>query len=222
MGKSFKVGTRPSPLAIKQTEEVINLLLEKKSSIKTEIIRIETRGDRDKETLITEIEGSDFFTDEIETALLKKEIDMAVHSAKDVPAELDENLRIFIIKNRYDRRDAFVSKTGISLANLRAGAIIGTSSTRRKEGLKKFRDDLEVVDIRGTIEERITKLKNTGLDGIVIAACALERLGLEYLITERIPPDIIQPHPLQSFLAIEVRRDDTELIDMLGTLEFKT
>lgn len=215
----LRVGSRKSPLALRQVEEVVGYLRE--SGIKTniEVVGIDTFGDKDKITPISDIEGSDFFTREIEEALLRGDIDFAVHSAKDLPDILPCGLCIAAITPPIDSYDALVSKNKLSLEELPIKARIGVSSSRRKTQLKSYREDFEIVDIRGNIEERLRKFDESELDAIVIAACALKRLGLESRITQRIPFEILKPHPLQGSLAIEVRQDDLELSDLFSKID---
>jgi len=208
--KVYRVGTRRSPLALKQVEEVIQTLKKTYPDVKFEIVGIETVGDWDKTTPISLVEGSDFFTRQIDEALLAGEIDFAVHSAKDLPDRLRDGLTIAAVTISLDPYDCLVSKRGLNLASLPFGARIGTSSLRRKEGLKKYRPDFQMMDLRGNIEERLSKLDRGEFDAIVIAACGLMRLGLENRLTEKIPFEILQPHPLQGCLAV-VTRDGEEL-----------
>ena len=212
MERSYKIGTRTSSLALKQVEEVLGALKKFYPAVRISIVGIDTYGDKDKTTPVSKIEGSDFFTREIDEALLNGKIDFAVHSAKDLADNLREGLVIAAITDSIDPYDVLVSKSGLGLDELPYGARIGTSSLRRKRQLKNYRNDLQIVDIRGNIEERLRKLDETGLDAIVIAAAGLIRLGLENRITQRIPSDILQPHPLQGRLAIEARRDDEDII----------
>ena len=212
MERSYKIGTRTSSLALKQVEEVLGALKNFYPAIKASIVGIDTYGDKDKTTPVSRIEGSDFFTREIDEALLKGKIDLAVHSAKDLADDLREGLVIAAITDSIDPYDVLVSKSGLRLDELPYGARIGTSSLRRKSQLKNYRKDLQIVDIRGNIEERLRKLDETDLDAIVIAAAGLIRLGLENRITQRIPSDILRPHPLQGRLATEARRDDEDII----------
>lgn len=241
MERCYKVGTRTSPLALKQVEEVLEALRKFYPDFRAEIVGIETYGDRDRTTPISEIEGSDFFTREIDEALLRGEIDFAVHSAKDLPDKLREGLTIAAITKSIDPYDVLVSKENLKLEELSYGAKIGTSSNRRKQGLLKYRPDFEIVDIRGNIEERLklvdglsfiadSKKKNKShkpsainykpsLDAIVIAAAGLIRLRLEDRITQRIPFEIITPHPLQGRLAIVVNENNPELINLLSVID---
>ncbi len=219
--RTIRVGTRRSPLALRQAEEVWGNLRKAYPDIKLEIIGIETYGDKDKTTPISEIEGTDFFTREIEEALLKNDIDFAVHSAKDLPDKILQGLTVAAITKSLSPYDALVSKERFKINELPKGAKIGVSSLRRKTQLKKYRDDFQLIDIRGNIQERLEKLDTDGLDAIVVAACALVRLGLEERITQRIPFKILKPHPLQGSLAIEVRENNIQLINLLKVLNEK-
>src|SRR3990167_8023506 len=158
MERNYKIGTRTSPLALKQLEEVLGGLLKFYPALKADIIGIETYGDKDKNTPISDMEGSDFFTREIDEALLKGDIDFAVHSAKDLPDKIREGLYIAAMTQAIDPYDALVSKEGLKLGELPVGARIGTSSSRRKEQLKAHRGDFEIADIRGNTEERLKLL----------------------------------------------------------------
>ena len=218
-GRTLRIGTRSSPLALKQVEEALGYLRKFYPEFSSEIISIDTYGDRDKVTPISDIEGTDFFTREIDEALLRGDIDFAVHSAKDLPDETPKGLAVAAITKSIDPYDALVSKGNLKLGELRNGAQIGVSSGRRKTQLKKYRDDLQIVDIRGAIEERLDKLDKNGLDAIIVAACALMRLGLEYRITQRIPFQILKPHSLQGSLAIEARAEDLDLIKFLSKID---
>ncbi|NQU94701.1 MAG: hydroxymethylbilane synthase [Candidatus Omnitrophica bacterium] len=219
MAKTYKIGTRTSPLALKQVEEILNALNDAGTSLKAEIVGIDTCGDKDKFTPISYIEGEDFFTKEIDQALLLGEIDFAVHSAKDVPFVLAEGFHIAALTESIDPYDVLVSRDGLKLDSLPFGARIGTSSIRRKEALKKFRPDFELVDIRGNIQERLKILETTSLNAIVIAAAGLIRLGLEERITEILPPHILEPHPLQGRLAVIARAEDSDLIEILSKID---
>ena len=215
----FRVGTRTSPLALRQVEEVIGFLREFYPDIKTEIIGIDTYGDKDKITPISEMEGTDFFTREIEEALLKGEIDLAVHSAKDLPDKIPEGLYLAAITKSIDPYEALVSRNNRKLSEIPYGAEIGASSQRRKTQLKAYRNDFKMVDIRGNIQERLHRLDQGDLEAVIVAACALVRLGLEERITERISFKILKPHPWQGSLAIETREEDTDLIKLLSKID---
>lgn len=215
MGKNVKtenldirivIGTRPSPLALKQVEEAAGIFGLKDYEIRT----YDTSGDKDRRTPISEIEGTDFFTDSLDQALLKGDIDCAVHSAKDLPEILPAGLKVAAFTEPLDPSDALVSKNNLKLKELPYGAKIGASSARRKEQLKKFRSDFHIIDIRGNIDERLKKFEQWNLDGLIVATCALIRLNLDARITERIPAEILRPHPLQGALAITIRANDYE------------
>ncbi len=213
MAETFRIGTRKSPLAIKQVNEVKNRLRQLYPDREPEVVAIDTHGDKDKDTPISDIEGTDFFTREIDQALLKGEIDVAIHSAKDLPDELTQGLEIVFTTESIDPHDCLVSKSGLKLDELPDGTRIGTSSQRRKDQLKKYRSDFEILNIRGNIEERLKLLDNRErrIDAIVIAAAGLIRLCLEHRITQRIPFEILKPHSLQGSLAVVARKDKLTL-----------
>jgi len=221
MSTKLRLGTRDSQLAIKQVEEVIGLLKEKYPEMGFEIKEYKTSGDLDKTTPLSAVERQDFFTDTIEKALLDEEIDIAVHSAKDLPEVIPSGLVISALTKTIDPYDILVSKNNLKLDELPKGAKIGTSSRARKEGLKKFRPDLEIVDIRGNIEERLALFEHSDLEGMVIASAGLIRLGLEKRITQRIPFEIIKPHPLQGSLAIEVKKDNLGLVKLTNSMDIR-
>ncbi|MCM8796993.1 MAG: hydroxymethylbilane synthase [Candidatus Omnitrophica bacterium] len=221
MDRVYRIGTRTSPLALRQVEEILEGLRKFYPDFKAEIIGIDTYGDKDKFTPISQIEGTDFFTKEIDEALLTGEIDFAVHSAKDLPDEIPKGLVVVAITESIDPYDALVSKGNLRLDELRKGAKIGTSSLRRKMQIKNYRRDFQIVDIRGNMDERLRTLEETDLDAVVVAAAGLIRLGLKDGVTQRIPFEILKPHPLQGSLAIVVREDNQELIDLLKVLNEK-
>ncbi|NQT95030.1 MAG: hydroxymethylbilane synthase, partial [Candidatus Omnitrophica bacterium] len=220
MAEAYRVGTRKSPLALRQVVEALRAIKASFPDMLIEVLPIDTYGDKDKDTPVSDTEGSDFFTREIDNALLEKRIDFAVHSAKDLPDEPKEGIIVAAMTESIDPYDVIVSKDGLGLKELAKGAVIGTSSKRRKESLKKFRPDFNIVDIRGNIEERLELLDNgaKNLDAIVIAAAGLIRLGLENRITQKIPINIIEPHPLQGCLAVVIREQDRGLLDIFSVL----
>ncbi len=213
--KTFLVGTRGSKLARIQTLWVI----EKLKALYPHLDFIEkvitTRGDKG----ITE--GVGVFVKEIELALLRKEIDLAVHSLKDLPTKLPEGLSIAAIPDRADPRDVLISKDGKTLKNLKRGAVVGTSSLRRKAQIKALRPDLNVVDIRGNVDTRIRKLEEGEIDAIILAKASVERLGLEKYITEILSFDIMLPAVGQGALAVEVREDNTIVGNMVKSIDSK-
>ncbi len=198
MAKIFKLGTRASRLALKQAEEVQQYL----PLAEFEVIRIYTQGDKDKLTSISEVEGSDFFTREIDQALLREEIDVAVHSSKDVQEILPKGLKVILETKSISPYDALVSRDNLTLQELPAASRIGASSLRRKEQLKLARPDLYIVDIRGTIEERMGFLEVNKIDALLVAHAALLRLGLENKAAQILSPDVFFPHPKQGSLTL--------------------
>ena len=202
--RRIRIGTRASRLALAQVNEVVRRF----GIGEYAIVVYDTSGDIDKDTPIAEVEGTDFFTDRIERALLRKEIDLAVHSAKDLPDRIPEGLMIVATTESIDKDDVLVSKGNLKLSELPAGAKVGTSSRRRKESLLMLRSDLEIIDLRGNIEERMEKLDRGEYAAIVIAAAGLIRLGLEHRIAERLP---FETAPGQGALALEIRKEDKEL-----------
>ncbi len=211
----YKIGLRPSRLAIKQGQELERLL----PCARFKLIPIETQGDKDKITPIFAVEGSDFFTREIEEALLRGDVDLAVHSAKDLEEELPEGLTIAAITASISPYECLVCRRRQRLGELPQGAVIGTSSAKRQAAIRRYRPDLAIRDIRGSIEERLEQLDKGKYDAIIMAHAALLRLGYEDRIAEIIPPEIIAPHPLQGSLAVEVRSRDEQLIRLFSVLD---
>ncbi len=213
----IKVGTRPSNLALKQTQEIRRLLPEVKFNIKP----IGTKGDKDKVTSLSLRENTDFFTYEIERALLNGEIDVAVHSAKDLEENPPRDLTIAAMTRSVSRFDSLVTKRDFTLDTLPSGSIIGTSSRNRKIGVLKYRSDLATLDIRGNIDERLFQLDKGYFDAIIVAHAALIRLGYKDRISQIISLDIIQPHPLQGRLSVQVRKDRKDLIEIFRSIDEK-
>lgn len=219
MSRVLRVGSRLSPLALKQTAEVEEALGIHYSGLRFEVVGFTTPGDRDKTTPLSDVEGGDFFTRDLDEALLAGKIDLAVHSAKDLPEASPAGLTVAALTRSLDSSDALVSRGGMKIDALVSGVKIGASSLRRKMQLKAYRQDFEIVDVRGTIEERLARMDTDGLDALIVASCALMRLGLSSRIAQRIPGDILTPHPLQGSLAVVVRSRDTQLIEYLKVLD---
>lgn len=203
----IRVGTRPSCLALRQVEEVQTQI----PGINFKVIPILTEGDKDKTTPLILRENSDFFSYEIEQALLRGEIDAAVHSAKDLEENIPDELSIVAMTKSISRFDCFVSRFGYTLDTIPAGSIIGTSSRNRREGIKGYRKDLIIKDIRGNVDERLKQLNRGDFDAIVVAHAALIRLGLSGRITNIIPFNIINPHLLQGRLAVQILKKRQDL-----------
>ncbi|WP_047981689.1 hydroxymethylbilane synthase [Ornithinibacillus contaminans] len=213
------VGSRQSNLALTQTNWVINEL--KKAGVKHEfeVKKIVTKGDRILDVTLSKVGGKGLFVKEIEQALYDQEIDFAVHSMKDMPAELPEGLVISSIPVREDHRDALISKDKLMLQDLPENSIVGTSSLRRAAQLLAVRPDIEIKWIRGNIETRIRKLEEEAYDAIILAVSGLKRVGLsEDLITEYLEPEVCVPAVGQGALAIECREDDEEVRELLATI----
>ena len=214
------VGTRGSNLALVQTNWVVEQLKKNNPDIEFEIKIIKTKGDLIKDLPLDKIGDKGLFVKEIEKSLLDKEIDMAVHSMKDMPSYLPEGLKFAHSPRREDPRDALIFREGYkTLEDLPQGAKIGTGSKRRKYQLLKHRPDLEIVPIRGNIETRIMKIETENLDGVVLAASGLRRAGLEEKIDYYIPTDIMLPAPAQGILALEIREDDKETEKIIDSIK---
>ncbi|OXT06440.1 hydroxymethylbilane synthase [Thermoanaerobacterium thermosaccharolyticum] len=204
--KKIRVGTRSSELALTQTLIVVNEIKKYKPDIEFEIVKISTKGDSVLNVPLSEIGGKGLFVKEIEDALINNEIDMAVHSMKDMPYEVPNDLKLLSVYRREDPRDVFISRSE-KFIDLKNNARIGTSSLRRSVQLKNLRPDIEIVPIRGNIATRIKKMHELNLDGIVLAASGIKRLGLEDMIKDYFPVELIVPAPCQGILAVEIRRD---------------
>lgn len=203
----IRIGTRPSPLALKQVEEAVAILGKIYPGASYAIHKIFTAGDKDRVTPISEVEGSDFFTRELDESLLAGHIDFAVHSSKDLPDILPEGLIVAVETDSISRYDALVSKGNIKFAGLPAGRRIGASSSRRKSEIAALRKDLNIVNVRGNIEERIALVDLGKVDALVVAEAALIRLGLEHRSSEILPLELFKTHPKQGSISLVVRED---------------
>lgn len=212
----IRIGSRPSPLALLQVNEVVDLLQEKGISLQYELIKIPTQGDQDKKTRLTSNVADDFFTNNIDHALLKGKIDAAIHSAKDLPQKLNPKLEVVALTSCLDDTDAWVSPTPFD--RLPSKAKVGTSSFLRQDAIRRLRPDLKLVPVRGTIQERIRLIEEGKIDGIIAATCALKRLKLERLIKDIFP---WEGAPLQGQLAVVCRRDDQNLKKIFGCLDVR-
>ncbi len=214
------IGTRGSRLALNQTKWVIDELEKHYPELACEMKIIKTKGDLIQDKPLDKIGDKGIFTKEIEAELLKGNIDMAVHSMKDMPSELPLGLRFTRTLKREDARDVLILKEGYaSIEDLPIGATIATGSKRRKYQLLAYRSDLNIVPIRGNVDTRLCKLEEEKLDGIVLAAAGLHRLGLADKITCYLPMEIMLPAPAQGALAIEIRQEDTKAYDLVKVLE---
>jgi hydroxymethylbilane synthase len=210
-----KIGTRGSKLAIIQAEMVKKLLLEKDSMLKVDIIIIKTKGDKILDSPLSKIGDKGLFTKELETALLTNRIDLAVHSLKDLPTELPEGISLGGVLKREDVRDAFISKDGKLLSEMPRGSVIGTSSLRRRSQLLRLGKGFQIIDIRGNVDTRLSKLESGYCDGTILACSGMIRSGLEYKITEKLSPNIMMPAISQGIIGIEINENNSSIKELL-------
>ncbi len=202
----LKIATRKSKLAQVQTEFVMEIL-NKIHGIECEKVLTDTIGDQRLDVTLDKIGGKGLFIKELEKLMYDGTAEAGVHSMKDVPYELPEGFSIAAMPIREDVRDAFVSLNGLKFKELPVGARIGTSSKRRSEQLKILRPDVEIVPVRGNVQTRIKKIESENLDGIILAAAGLKRLGMEHIITDYFEPDEMVPAIGQGALGIEIYKD---------------
>lgn len=212
------IGTRGSKLALWQANWIKDKLERLYPDLVIEIEKIKTTGDKITDAPLSRIGGKGLFVKEIEEALFKSRIDIAVHSMKDVPAELPEGLHIAAICERENPRDAIISNNNKSLQELPDGAVLGTSSLRRTVQLKAIRTDFNIKPLRGNVDTRIKKLKNGDFDAIILAMAGIKRMGLENLITEVISEDTMIPAIGQGAIGIETRVDDEFINEIIKPL----
>ncbi|WP_018921631.1 hydroxymethylbilane synthase [Salsuginibacillus kocurii] len=217
--KTIVIGTRKSNLAMKQTEWVIEQLNALQLPYHFEIKKIVTKGDQILDVTLSKVGGKGLFVKEIEQALENGEIDMAVHSMKDLPSEVAEGFAIGAITNRVDPRDAYIANDHVPFSELPAGAVVGTSSLRRSAQILAARPDLKVQWVRGNIETRLRKLREEGFDAIILAAAGLERMGwTTEIVTEFLDTTMSLPAVGQGALGIECRENDKDVLEVLSHL----
>ena len=207
MSSKIIIGTRGSALALWQTYWIQNKLQKLAPECRFEVKHIKTSGDKILDAPLAQIGGKGLFVKELELALLNGEIDLAVHSMKDMPTVLPDGLTIGAITERADPSDALVSHKGLKFTDLPLNAKVGTSSLRRRAQLLYSRPDLNIYNLRGNLDTRIAKLKNEGFDAIVLATAGVQRLGFDELITERLPYEICLPAVGQGAIGVEVRTE---------------
>jgi hydroxymethylbilane synthase len=217
--RRVRIGTRGSALALAQTRGLEARLRECHPGLTTELVIIKTTGDKLKDVPLAQVGGKGLFIKEIEEALLAGEVDLAVHSLKDMPADLPPGCSLGAVPPREDYRDAFISRRYASLAEVPAGGRLGTGSLRRKVQLLHRRPDLEVVHLRGNVDTRLKKLETEGLDAIILAAAGLRRLGLGHLPRALLSEAEMLPAIGQGALGLEVRADDKEMQELLAPLD---
>ncbi|MGE0621786.1 MAG: hydroxymethylbilane synthase [Pseudomonadales bacterium] len=213
------IATRESRLALWQAEFIRDELARARPDLGVVLLGMTTRGDRWLSSPLSEVGGKGLFIKELEDALLTRRADVAVHSMKDVPAHLPEGFALPLVGYRADVRDALVTPSGATLAELEPGAVVGSSSLRRQAMLLGARPDLVVKPVRGNVGTRLDKLDAGEYDALVLAVAGLERLGLDGRIAERLPVSISLPAAGQGALGVECRADDAALVSLLASLE---
>jgi hydroxymethylbilane synthase len=219
MKPTIKIGTRASKLALWQANWVKSALIENESAQNIELVTIKTKGDKILDVPLAKVGGKGLFVKEIEQALLDHRIDIAVHSMKDMPAEIPGGLCIGAIPQREVAADVLISRTGRRFNELRRGAVIGTSSLRRAAQLRHARPDIEIAALRGNLDTRLKKLHTENLDAIVLAAAGIKRLALEHRITEYLDFEVMLPAVGQGALCIEIRQHDAIIDPLVKALD---
>jgi len=213
----IKIGTRASQLALWQAEWVASEIEKRHVGTEVELVKIKTTGDKITDVPLAQVGGKGLFVKEIEEALLSGEVDLAVHSMKDVPTYFPDGLELRAITDREDARDALLSRDNVKLLDLPDGARIGTSSLRRQSQLLCLKPELEILPLRGNLDTRIRKLEEGEYDAIILAAAGINRLGWAGKITEYISPAIMLPAIGQGALGIETRIGDERIIDVVDS-----
>ena len=217
-GVTIRVGTRGSRLALIQTELTLAVLREAHPDVRFEVVTVTTQGDANQTAPLAGM-GLGVFVKEIERRLETGEIDMAVHSLKDMPTVLPPGMALGAVLERADPRDALVSHLGTTLDEFPAGAKIGTSSPRRQAQIAERRPDLEIVPIRGNVDTRLRKAAGDECDGTVIAVAGLDRMGMSEVITEYLSPEEFVPPPGQGAMAVEIRADDERIAEVVASAD---
>ena len=221
MTSKLIIGTRGSKLALFQANLVKSKLKTAYPSLEVVINIIKTKGDKILDIALSKIGDKGFFTKEIQDSLYKKEVDIAVHSLKDLPTELPKGTQLGAIMERANHRDVLVSVDGKKLADFTSDDKIATSSLRRKSQLIQLNKEVQVVEIRGNVDTRIRKMHDGHCQGIIMAAAGVERLGLNNHITEYLNENQMLTAPGQGAIALEIREGDNEILDILSVLNHK-
>jgi len=219
IARRLRVGTRGSGLSLRQTQLVVDAIVQVDARIAVETVIVKTAGDRAPDVPLERLDGVGFFAKELEAALAEGRCDLAVHSAKDLPTELHPALVLAAVLRRTEPRDVLISRSGASLAELPAGARIATSSPRRTAQILARRPDLVPVPIRGNVDTRLAKMERGECDAICLAGAGLVRMGWQDRITEWLSPEVMLPAPAQGALAVEARRDDGALRGLIAALD---
>ncbi|MGV1786297.1 MULTISPECIES: hydroxymethylbilane synthase [Agrobacterium] len=218
--KPFRIGTRGSPLALAQAYETRNRLMSAHGLPEDmfEIVVLSTKGDRITDRALSEIGGKGLFTEELESQLLSGELDIAVHSSKDMPTVLPKGLYLSAFLPREDMRDAFIGRTAPKLLELPQGAVVGSASLRRQALIRRLRPDLSVIIFRGQVETRLRKLEEGQADATLLAFAGLIRLGMENVPTDILDPKEFPPAPAQGAICVESRIGDTRMDELLSPI----
>ncbi|WP_323690141.1 hydroxymethylbilane synthase [Rhizobium sp. AN95] len=218
--KPFQIGTRGSPLALAQAYETRNRLMSAHGLPEDmfEIVVLSTKGDRITDRALSEIGGKGLFTEELESQLLSGELDIAVHSSKDMPTVLPKGLYLSAFLPREDMRDAFIGRTAPRLLELPQGAVVGSASLRRQALIRRLRPDLSVIIFRGQVETRLRKLEEGQADATLLAFAGLKRLGMENVPTDILDPKDFPPAPAQGAICVESRIGDTRMDELLSPI----
>ncbi|NLU49678.1 MAG: hydroxymethylbilane synthase [Syntrophomonadaceae bacterium] len=218
MPEKIRVGTRGSRLALWQAHHVVKLLRKHFPDVQFEIEVIKTKGDKILDVALSKIGDKGLFTKEIETALLEGHIEIAVHSMKDLPSIVPEGIEIGAVLARENPQDVLLSHRGYKLADLPPQGRIGTSSLRRVAQLKSIRPDLKVIDLRGNVETRISKMRTENLDGIILAYAGVKRMGFMDEVTDFLSPDVFLPAVGQGAIGVEIRENDAAMSTIVATV----
>ncbi len=213
----LRLGTRGSALALWQSRYIASLLAQRLPGTAVDLVEISSLGDRVTDVPLSHVEGTGFFTASIEQALLAGEVDIAVHSYKDLPVDSTAGLVVAAVPQRGPIEDVLCARDGATLATLKSGARVGTCSARRTAQLRMLRADLEIVSLRGNVPTRVKRLEQD-LDAIVLAKAGLERLGLDHAITDVFPIITMLPAPAQGAMAVQCRQADGDLLRQLSAL----
>jgi hydroxymethylbilane synthase len=219
ISRILRIGTRGSALALTQSGWVADRIREQDSGVAVELVTIRTKGDIFQDVPLARIGGKGVFIKEIEEALLRGDVDLAVHSMKDLPAELPAALEIAVIPLREDPRDVLISRGRLRLDEMSRGARIGTGSIRRGMQLRNRMPDLEIVPLRGNLDTRIRKLETEGIDGVIVAAAGIRRMGWVSRISQFLPVKMMLPAVGQGAIGIEIRRDDARCREAVNFLQ---
>ncbi len=216
----IRIGTRKSKLALWQANYIAERI-RKELGYEVELIKIVTKGDKILDVPLAKVGGKGLFVKEIEEAMLRNEIDIAVHSLKDVPTYFPEGLDLVAITEREDPRDAFLSVEYDSIYEMKKGDILGTSSLRRKSQVMQLKPEVDIHDLRGNVDTRIRKMEECQYKGIILAYAGLKRLGLQYKVKQVFSPEEMIPAVAQGFLGIEGRKNDDKIKEVVRVLNHR-